>query len=97
MKKTEWHRQVTVRIDNFTTIKLSDEMGCLSSFIDEKLSKVKNVFEAHELLIGFLKENLEYHKRQKSSIFHEGKTDEEYSEGLRKTAKLYGVYVEGEV
>ena len=94
---TEHHSQVTVRIDDFTTITLSDEMGGLRSFIDEKLSKVKNIFEAHEVLIDFLQHNLDYHKWKKSTICHVSETPEEYSEGLRETAKQYGVYVEGEV
>lgn len=97
MRITEQHKQVTIRIDNFTTITLSDEMGGLGTFIEEKLSKVKNIFEAHEVLIGLLQHNLEYHKVQKSSIFHEGETDEEYTECLRQSAKQHDVYIEGEV
>lgn len=94
---TEHHSQVTVRIDEFTTITLSDEMGGLETFINEKLSKVKNVFEAHELLIKVLQESLEYHKHRKSTIFYEKLTDEEYTEGLRQSARRFDVYVEGEV
>lgn len=97
MQQTEHHKEVTVRIDEFTTITLSDEMGGLGTFIDETLSKAKNVFEAHELLIKVLLESLSYHKRRKNSIFYEKLTDEEYTEGLRKSAKRFDVYVEGEV
>lgn len=97
MQHTEHHKEVTIRIDDFTTITLSDEMGALSTFIDERLRKVKDVFEAHEVLIDFLQHNLEYHKSKKAFIFNEGKTPEEYSQNLRDSAKQYGVYVEGEV
>ena len=97
MQHTEHHKEVTVRIDEFTTITLSDEMGGLGTFIDEKLSKVKNVFEAHELLIKVLQESLAYHQRRKNSIFYEKLTDEEYSNDLRQSAKRFDVYVEGEV
>ena len=97
MQHTEHHKEVTVRIDDFTTITLSDEMGGLGTFIDEDLRHVKNVFEAHELLIKVLQESLAYHQRRKSSIFYEGKTPEEYTESLRDSARLHGVYVEGEV
>lgn len=97
MQHTEHHKEVTVRIDEFTTITLSDEMGGLGTFIDEKLSKVKNVFEAHELLIKVLQESLAYHQRRKKSILYEKLTDEEYTKGLRQSAKRFDVYVEGEV
>lgn len=97
MQHTEHHKEVTIRIDDFTTITLSDEMGGLSDFIDERLRKVKNIFEAHELLIDFLQHNLEFHKWKKSTICHVNKTPEEYTKGLRDFAKQYGVYVEGEV
>ena len=97
MKKTEWHKQVTVRIDDFATITLSDEMGGLGTFIDEKLSRAKNIFETHELLINFLQANLTYHKQRKSSICHEGETLEEYTEGLRRSAKRHDLYIEGEI
>lgn len=97
MQHTEHHKEVTIRIDDFTTITLSDEMGAFSTFIDEKMSKVKNVFEAHEVLIDFLQHNLDFHKLKKSTICHVSETPEEYSEGLRNTARRYGAYVEGEV
>lgn len=97
MQHTEHHKEVTIRIDDFTTITLSDEMGGLGSFIEEKLSKVKNVFEAHELLIKVLQESLAYHQRRKNSIFYEKLTDEEYTNGLRQSARRFDVYVEGEV
>jgi hypothetical protein len=97
MQHTEHHKEVTIRINDFTTITLSDEMGGLGTFIDERLRNVKNVFEAHEVLIDFLQHNLEYHKRRKESILHAHKTPEEYTEGMRDFARQYGVYVEGEV
>ena len=97
MQHTEHHKEVTIRIDDFTTITLSDEMGGLGDFIDDCLRKVKNVFEAHEILIDFLQHNLDYHKWKKSTVCHEKETPEEYTKGLRDFAKQYGVYVEGEV
>ena len=97
MQHTEHHKEVTLRINEFTTITLSDEMGGLGTFIDERLRKVKNIFEAHEVLIDFLQHNLEFHKWKKSTICHINETPEEYTEGLRDSAKQYGVYVEGEV
>lgn len=97
MQHTEHHKEVTVRIDEFTTITLSDEMGGLGTFIDEDLRHVKNVFEAHELLIKVLQESLAYHQRRKNSIFYEKLTAEEYTEGLRQSAKRFDVYVKGEV
>ena len=97
MQHTEHHKEVTIRINDFTTITVSDEMGGLGTFIDETLSKVKNVFEAHEVLIEFLQHNLEFHKWKKSTICHVNETPEEYTEGLRDSAKRFDVYVEGEV
>ena len=97
MQHTEHHKEVTIRIDEFTTITLSDEMSTFGDFIDERLRKVKNVFEAHEVLIDFLQHNLEYHKRRKESICHAHKTPEEYTEDLRDSARRFDVYVEGEV
>ena len=97
MQHTEHHKEVTIRIDDFTTITLSDEMGGFSTFIDERMSKVKNVFEAHEVLIDFLQHNLAYHKSRKECISHVKQTPEEYTEEMRDFARQYGVYVEGEV
>lgn len=91
---TEYHTEITVRIDTSTTITLSDEFGGLGSFINDKLRKAPDVIERMTLLVKMLEETIDYHRCEMRRL---DIGPEKYTEYLAYCAKCHSVYDEREV